>query len=163
MKSVGQLTSKMCVSSTPHTTFEQLALASARFVYAKHHFEKTGCFSSTRNTRFFLNYALVYAKHYFCSAHLAGLGAAVPLRRLTIPKNTCSRLRETTLFKNCSQKLLKTLSKMTCKKYRCRLVHAKRYVFSETCVSPTRDTTFSRQSGPGFVAGPPPEAGHMAF
>ena len=112
---------------------------------------------------FFENYALVYAKHYFCSAHLAGLGAAVPLRRLTIPKNTCSRLRETTLFKNCSQKLLKTLSKMTCKKYRCRLVHAKRYVFSETCVSPTRNTTFSRQSGPGFVAGPPPEAGHMAF
>ena len=112
---------------------------------------------------FFENYALVYAKHYFCSAHLAGLGAAVPLRRLTIPKNTCSRLRETTLFKTCSQKLLKTLSKMTCKKYRCRLVHAKRYVFSETCVSPTRDTTFSRQSGLGFVAGPPPEAGRMAF
>ena len=75
--------------------------------------------SSTRNTTFkkqvasrlretlvfFENYALVYAKHYFCSAHLAGLGAAVPLRRLTIPKNTCSRLRET-LF------LLGTFSKL---------------------------------------------------
>ena len=75
------------------------------------------------------------------------------MRRLTTPKNKCSRLRETTLFKNCSQKLLKTLSKMTCKKYRCRLVHAKRYVFSETCVSSTRNTTFSPQSGRGFVAG----------
>ncbi len=33
----------------------------------------------------FENRALVYAKHYFCSARLAGLGAEVPLRRLTIP------------------------------------------------------------------------------
>ena len=158
-----RLTSKMRVSSTRNATFEKRALASARFVYAKHYFQNTDRFSSTRNTTFFENYALVYAKHYFCPAHLAGLGAAVPLRRLTIPKNKCSRLRETTLFKKCSQKLLKTLSKIICEKYRCRLVHAKRYVFSETCVSPTRNTTFSRQSGPGFVAGPPPEAGHMAF
>ena len=137
---------QVLVSSTRNATFKQQVA------------------SRLRETLVFLvNCALVYAKHYFCSARLAGLGVAVTLRRLTIPKNTCSRLRETTLFKNCSQKLLKTLSKMTCKKYRCRLVHAKRYVFSETCVSPTRDTTFSRQSGPGFVAGPPPEAGHMAF
>ena len=51
-------------------------------------------------TVFFENCGLVYAKHYFFSARLAGLGAAVPMRRLTTPKNKCSRLRETLLFKN---------------------------------------------------------------
>ena len=63
------------------------------------------------------------------------------------------RVGESVVFKNCSQKLLKTLREMTCKNYRCRLVHAKRYAFSETCVSSTRNTTFSPQSGRGFVAG----------
>ena len=162
---VKQQASKISVSCTRNTTFQKLVLASARFVFAKHHFEKTKQVASRlRETLlFFENYALVYAKHYFCSAHLAGMGAVVPLRHLTIQKNECSRLRETTLFKKCTQKLLKTLREMTCENHRCRLVHAKRYVFSETCVSPTRNTTFSRQSGLGFVAGPPPEAGHMAF
>ena len=93
---------------------------------------------------FFDNYALVYAKHYFCSAHLAGMGAVVPLRHLTIPKNECSRLRETTLFKIYTQKLSKTLSKMICRKTHVssrarkmlcffissRLVYAKHYFFA---------------------------------
>ena len=126
---VKQVASKMLVSSTRNTTFQKLVLASAHFVDAKRNFEKTSRVSSTQNTIFFENYALAYAKHYFCSAHLAGLGAAVPPRRLTIPKNIRSRLRETTLFKKYSQKLSKTLSEMICKKYRCRLVHAKCYVF----------------------------------
>ena len=43
--------------------------------------------SRLRETLFFFeNRALVYATHYFCSARLATLGAAVPLRRLTIKK-----------------------------------------------------------------------------
>ena len=91
---------------------------------------------------FFENCALVYAKHNFFWARLAGLGSAVPLRRLTIPKNKCSRLRETTLFKTCHQKLSKTLSEIACEKYRCRPVHVKRYLFLKTCISPTPNTTF---------------------
>ena len=91
---------------------------------------------------FFEKCALVYAKHYFCSARLAGLGAAVPLRRLTIPKNKRSRLREMTLFKKCPQKLLKTLREIACEKNRCRPVHVKRYLFLKTCISLTPNTTF---------------------
>ena len=142
---VKQVASKMLVSSTPNTTFQKLVLASAHFVDAKHNFEKTSRVSSTRNTTFFENYALVYAKHYFCSAHLAGLGAAVPPRRLIIPKNIRSRLRETTLFKIYTQKLSKTLSKIRCKTYRCRLVHAKCSFFLYIYVSSTRNTTFLHQ------------------
>ena len=67
---------------------------------------------------FFENYALAYAKHYFSSAHLAGLGAVVSLRSRTIPKNICSRLRETLVFfENCA------------------LVYAKQHFFSARLAS----------------------------
>ena len=116
---------QVLVSSTRNATFKKQVASRLR-----------------ETLHFFENYALVYAKHYFCSTHLAGLGAAVSLRRLTIPKNKCSRLREMTLFKTCHQKLSKTLSEIACEKYRCRPVHVKRYLFLKTCISPTPNTTF---------------------
>ena len=73
---------QVLVSSTQNATFKKQVASRLR-----------------ETLHLFENYALVYAKHYFCSTNLAGLGAAVPLRRLTIPKNERSRLRETTLFK----------------------------------------------------------------
>ena len=95
---------------------------------------------------FFENCALVYAKHYFFSARLAGLGAAVPMRRLTTPKNVCSRLRETLLFKNVPLQVLvsstrnATFKKQVAPRLRetlvflenCALVYAKHYFFASS-------------------------------
>ena len=55
------------------------AFASACFAYAKRYFQKTGRFSSTRNTRFFENCALVYAKHYFFAWSRMRLSRQVPV------------------------------------------------------------------------------------
>ena len=79
VKTVRQLTSKMCVSSTRNTTFEKRALASACFVYAKRYFQNTSRFSSTQNTSFFENCALVYAKRYFFASIRMGLSRQAPL------------------------------------------------------------------------------------
>ena len=124
--------------------FLKRALASVCFVYAKRYFQKTGRFSSTRNNSFFENCRLVYAKHYFFSARLAGLGSAVPMRRLATPKNKCSRLRETLLFKNVPLQVLvsstrnATFKKQVASRLReapvffenCALVYAKHYFFA---------------------------------
>ena len=53
VKTMKQLTSKMCVSCTRNATFQKRVLASACFVYAKRYVQKTGRFSSTRNISFF--------------------------------------------------------------------------------------------------------------
>ena len=139
---VKQVASKMLVLFTRNKLFKNSSLQALISSTRNATLKKTSRVSSTPNAIFFENYALVYAKHYFCSAQLAGLGTTVPLRRPTIPKNKCSRLREMTLFKTCHQKLSKTLSEIACEKYRCRPVHVKRYLFLKTCISPTPNTTF---------------------
>ena len=115
------------VSSTRNATFKKQVASRLR-----------------ETTVFFENCGLVYAKHYFFSARLAGLGAAVPMRRLTIPKNVCSRLRETLLFQNVPLQVVvsstrnATLKKQVASRLRetlvffehCALVYAKHYFFA---------------------------------
>ena len=158
VKIMKQLTSKACVSSTRNGTFSKRALPSACFVYAKRYFQKAGRFSSTRNTSFFENCALVYAKHYFFSARLAGLGAAVPMRRLTIPQNVYSRLRETLLFKNVPLQVLVSSTRNATLKKQVASRLCETLLFLKTALSSTRNTTFSPQGGWGSATGHPVRA-----
>ena len=94
----------------------------------------------------------MYAKHYFFSARLTGLAAAVPLRCLTTPKNKCSRLRETLLLKNVPlQALVSSTRNATFKTQvasrlretlaffeNCALVYAKHYFFASRRMGPSR-------------------------
>ena len=156
------------------------------FVYAKHYFLKTcpcKCLFRLRETLlsknrsllvyakqqfFFENCGLVYAKHYFFSARLAGLGAAVPMRRPAAPKNKCSRLRETLLFKNVPLQVLvsstrnATFKKQVAPRLRetlvflenCALVYAKHYFFASSRMGLSRQAPLAswqeapRQPGP---------------
>ena len=111
-------------------------------VYAKHYF-------------FFENCGLVYAKQYFFSARLAGLGAAVPMRRPTTPKNKCSRLREALLFKNVPLQLLVSFTRDAISKKHVASRLLETLVFMKTAFSSTRNTTFSRLALQAWAPGCP--------
>ena len=110
---------------------------------------KTQVASRLRETLvFFENCALVYAKHYFFPARLTGLAAAVLPRRLTTPKNKCSRLRETLLFEHVPlQVLVSSTRNATFKKPADSRLRKTHVFFLKTALSSTRNTTFSRQGG----------------